>query len=88
MKKFNNMTVKELKAALDCFPDDTPIAAWRSNMEGCGYQEVRITPRLKKVVRIKETRIDAFDHITYTTEVLSDDIAAYDEKPFDVLILD
>lgn len=88
MSNYKSMTVGELRALLSTFPDELPIVTWRSNMEGCGYEATRIIPRVKKVVKIKETRIDAFDHITYTAEVLSEDINAYDEKPFDVLILD
>ena len=64
------MTVKDLKNFLKTIPDETPIAVYRTNMEGSGYTDKYVSVQLKKMVKQEEVRIDAFDHECYTTEVL------------------
>ena len=66
------MTVKELKKILKDIPDDTPIVVFKSNMEGSGYSEEYVSVHLREMVRVKETRIDAFDHEAYIANVLKD----------------
>ena len=81
------MTVKELKEALENIPDDTPIVVYKSNMEGHGYTDEYVRPYIKKMVRVKQTRIDAFDHEAYTVEVL-EDAKYYDLPAIDVLVIE
>ena len=81
------MTAKDLKELLKDIPDETPIALYKSNMEGSGYTDKYINVHLKQMVRVEETRIDAFDHIAYTAEVLKN-AAQYDLPAINVLVIE
>ena len=72
------MTVGELKKLIKDIDDNTSIATYRSNMEGCGYTDRHVEVKVKTMYRIKETRYDAFDHTPYTVDVLTS------RKPDDV----
>ena len=80
------MTAKELKEILNTVPDETPIVVFKSNMEGSGYSEEYVSVNLREMVRVKETRIDAFDHEAYTTNVLKDP-RGWDAPKVQVLVI-
>lgn len=65
------MTVGELKKLIQDIPDSTPVATFRSNMEGSGYTDKYIRVKLQKMFRYKEKRVDSFDGTEYTVDVLS-----------------
>jgi len=81
------MTAKELKEILNTVPDETPIVVFKSNMEGSGYSEEYVSVNLREMVRVKETRIDAFDHEAYTANVLKDS-TGWDAPKVQVLVID
>lgn len=81
------MTAKELKEILNTVPDETPIVVFKSNMEGSGYSEEYVSVSLREMVRVKETRIDAFDHEAYTANVLKDPMG-WDAPKVQVLVID
>ena len=81
------MTAKELREILNTVPDETPIVVFKSNMEGSGYSEEYVRVNLREMVRVKETRIDAFDHVTYTANVLKDS-TGWDVPKVQVLVID
>lgn len=81
------MIAKELKEILNTVPDETPIVVFKSNMEGSGYSEEYVSVSLREMVRVKETRIDAFDHVTYTANVLKDSMG-WDVPKVQVLVID
>ena len=80
------MTAKELKEILNTVPDETPIVVFKSNMEGSGYSEEYVSVNLREMVRVKETRIDAFDHEAYTVNVLRDPMG-WDAPKVQVLVI-
>jgi hypothetical protein len=81
------MKAGELKEILKDIPDDTPIVVYRSNMEGSGYTDEYTRVHLEKMVRVKETRVDAFDHEAYTVEVLQRPFG-WDLPQIDVLLIE
>ena len=81
-------TVKDLLEILKDIPEDTPIATYRSNMEGSGYTDKYIRVSVEEMYRIKEQRIDAFDGITYHTEVLRTYTNDPEATPIKVLVIE
>lgn len=80
------MTAKELKEILKNIPDDTPIVVFKHNMEGSGYSEEYVSVNLREMVRVKETRIDAFDHEAYAVNILKDPMG-WDAPKIQVLVI-
>lgn len=81
-------TVKDLLEILKDIPEDTPIATYRSNMEGSGYTDKYIRVSVEEMYRIKEQRSDAFDGTTYHTDVLRTYTNDPEAIPIKVLVIE
>ena len=63
-------TVGELKNFIKDLPNDTPVLAYKSDMEQQGYQP-KMGVRLENMVSEERETYDAFDYTSYTYEVFS-----------------